>query len=81
MKTSGKLVVVRCVLYASAQLLTPIAAILAEFAQRDQGWPSTIIIGSALLTGTIAALLGVLSFLDGSMARYREGQAQEAADK
>jgi hypothetical protein len=81
MKTSGRLVVVRCILYALAQLLTPVAAVTAEFAQRDTGWPSSLILGSALLTGAIAALLGVLSFLDGSLARYREGQVQNAAGK
>jgi hypothetical protein len=54
--------------YTLAALLTPLAAIMAEFAQRDQ-WPSAIIVTSAALTGLVQAIIATRAYLDGSAER------------
>ncbi len=56
--------------YTLAALLTPLAAIMAEFAQRDQ-WPSAIIVTSALLTGLVQAIIATRAYLDGSAERAK----------
>ena len=55
-------------LYAGIALLTPLAAIMSEFAQLN-AWPSPIIVTAALLTGLVQALIAVRAYFDGSAER------------
>ena len=64
----NKTVAMKAGLYAGIALLTPLAAIMSEFAQRD-AWPSLIIVAAALLTGLVQALIAVRAFFDGSAER------------
>jgi hypothetical protein len=64
------MVLVKAGLYAAVALLTPVAAIMSEFAQRDQ-WPSGVILTAALLTGLVQALIAVRAYFDGSAERAK----------
>jgi hypothetical protein len=64
------MVLVKAGLYAAVALLTPVAAIMSEFAQRDQ-WPSSVILTAALLTGLVQALIAVRAYFDGSAERAK----------
>ncbi len=63
-------VMLKAGLYAGIALLTPLAAVMSEFAQRD-AWPSLIIITAALLTGLVQALIAVRAYFDGSAERAK----------
>ena len=64
------MVIVKAGLYAAVALLTPVAAIMSEFAQRDQ-WPSGVILTASLLTGLVQALIAVRAYFDGSAERAK----------
>jgi hypothetical protein len=71
---TGNGVIVRAALYFLIALLTPVASVMSEAAVGGS-WPSLSALASAALTGTVAGLVALRAYLDGSNERFEAGNA------
>ena len=70
---NGRGIILRAGLYFSIAFLTPVAAALGETALYGY-WPSRVAVASAALSGTLAGLVALRAYLDGSNERYEAGR-------
>lgn len=67
--SGGWLNVARCSLYFFVALLTPVSAVISDAATQG-AWPLASQIVAAFLAGTVAGLVAIRAYLDGSNERW-----------
>lgn len=73
--TEGKMVVLKAVLYFCVAFLTPLSMLMQSFADYEPPvYPPLPKIVACILAGTLAGLVALRAYFDGSNARWEDRQ-------